>query len=103
MYPSFALFSQEIRTPLINFARKEIAKSEMHQEIRLRSPSHAAAGAGVAAAAAMGSSSQTSMGNLVGHLAQFPYLQRQLSQTCISVPVSTKFDNSKDPKFCFPS
>ena len=76
--PPFVLFPQEIRTPLINFARKEIAKSEMHQEIRLRSPGHSTAAGGATS------------GNLVGHLAHLPYLQRQLSQSCISVPVSDK-------------
>jgi hypothetical protein len=63
-----------VQTPLVNFARKEIYKSEVQQEIALRSP-----GLG---------STRPSMGNLVGHFtAQMPYLQRQLSSSSIAASV----------------
>ena len=81
-----------VQTKFINYARKQIERSEMNEEIRLRTPSRrrspigSAHGLGVIV-------KRPSVGNI---LAQVPYLQQHLSEAnlvtvcCISLKFSNK-------------
>ena len=81
-----------VQTKFINYARKQIERSEMNEEIRLRTPSRRRSpigsthGLGVIV-------KRPSVGNI---LAQVPYLQQHLSEAnlvtvcCISLKFSNK-------------
>ena len=88
----FTLIFKAVQTKFINYARKQIERSEMNEEIRLRTPSRrrspigSAHGLGVIV-------KRPSVGNI---LAQVPYLQQHLSEAnlvtvcCISLKFSNK-------------
>ncbi len=89
---AFSFFPQLIHVALLNFARKEMYKSEVQQEIRLRSPGGGGGGDGATGPVGGGfGSNRPSMGNIVGHITlNMPtYLTRQLSYTSLA-PVRLK-------------
>ncbi|CAB4057849.1 unnamed protein product [Lepeophtheirus salmonis] len=73
----FGIKNKSLQSSILNFARKEIYKSEVQQEIRLRSPGGGGLG-----------TSRPSFGSFVSSLgqvtSQMPYLQRHLSELCLN-------------------
>ena len=94
----FTLIFKAVQTKFINYARKQIERSEMNEEIRLRTPSRRRSpigsthGLGVIV-------KRPSVGNI---LAQVPYLQQHLSEANLVTVcyISLKFSNKNT--FIFP-
>lgn len=81
---------QALQLTLLNFARKELMKSEVQQEIRLRSPGGTGlfGGPGQFAGSQYGNG-RPSMASIIGHITlQMPtYIKRQISMSSLG-PVS---------------
>ena len=93
----FTLIFKAVQTKFINYARKQIERSEMNEEIRLRTPSRRRSpigsthGLGVIV-------KRPSVGNI---LAQVPYLQQHLSEANLVTVcyISLKFSNKNTFNF----
>ena len=75
------LFFQSVQTNFINYARKQIDKSEVNEEIRLRSPSKRGQSPRGSVHGFAVKVKRPSLGNI---LSQVPYLQQHLSEANLS-------------------
>ena len=74
-------FFQSVQTNFINYARKQIDKSEVNEEIRLRSPSKRGQSPRGSVHGFAVKVKRPSLGNI---LSQVPYLQQHLSEANLS-------------------
>ena len=91
-------FFQDVQTKFINYARKQIDKSEVKEEIRLRSPSNRRPDPRGSIRCLAVNLKRTSVGNI---LSQVPYLQHHLSEANL-VTVNEIFFSIKKLSFFYP-